>query len=74
MLNDTIVAISTSMITAGAISIIRISGEDTFNVLDKIFKSNTDKYEGYRIYHGYIMDGNDKVDEVLVSTFTAPKS
>ncbi len=77
MLNDTIAAISTSMIQAGAISIIRISGSETFKVLGRIFKSHTDKYEGYRIYHGYIVDPDDdfkRIDEVLVSTFHAPNS
>ena len=74
MLSDTIVAVSTSMIAPGAISIIRISGADTFDVLRKIFKSNANEYEGYRIYHGYIMDKDTRVDEVLVSTFVGPKS
>lgn len=74
MLSDTIVAVSTSMIAPGAISIIRISGADTFDVLKKIFRSNTSEFEGYRIYHGFIMDKETKVDEVLVSTFVGPRS
>ena len=74
MLSDTIVAVSTSMIAPGAISIIRISGADTFDVLRKIFKCSADEFEGYRIYHGYIMDKDTRVDEVLVSTFVGPKS
>ena len=49
MLSDTIVAVSTSMIAPGAISIIRISGADTFDVLRKIFKCSADEFEGYRI-------------------------
>ena len=74
MLNDTIAAVSTSLIAPGAISVIRMSGDETFEILKKIFRSNTDTYEGYRIYHGFIMDGDLKVDEVLVSTFVGPKS
>ncbi|MBQ4251941.1 MAG: tRNA uridine-5-carboxymethylaminomethyl(34) synthesis GTPase MnmE [Erysipelotrichaceae bacterium] len=76
MLNDTIAAISTSMITAGAISVIRLSGPESFNVLNRIFQSKTREYEGYRIYHGYITDPDSgkRVDEVLVSTFVAPRS
>ena len=62
------------MIAPGAISIIRISGADTFDVLRKIFKCSADEFEGYRIYHGYIMDKDTRVDEVLVSTFVGPKS
>ncbi len=56
MINDTIVAVSTSMISAGAISIIRLSGSDTFNVLKKIFKCKNTEFEGYRVYYGHIVD------------------
>lgn len=76
MINDTIVAVSTSMISAGAISIIRLSGSDTFNVLKKIFKCKNTEFEGYRVYYGHIVDpsNGENVDEVLVSTFVAPHS
>ena len=74
MLNDTIVAVSTSMLANSAISIIRMSGPDSFDVLNRIFRCRADHYEGYRIYHGFIMDNDEKVDEVLVSTFVAPNS
>lgn len=76
MLNDTIVAVSTSMIASGAISIIRMSGEKTFDILDKLFASKAKEYEGYRIYYGFIIDPEDgsKVDEVLVNVFKAPHS
>lgn len=76
MLNDTIAAISTGTITASGISIIRLSGPDTFTVLDRIFRTKDHNYEGYRIYYGHIFDpetGKD-VDEVLVSTFIGPRS
>ncbi len=76
MLNDTIVAVSTSMIASGAISIIRLSGEKTYDILDKLFVCKTRDFEGYRIYYGFIRDPEEdcKVDEVLVSTFRAPHS
>ena len=74
MINETIAAVSTGLISNNAISIIRISGPDAFEVLNKIFRCHTREYQGYRIYHGYIMDGEEKVDEVLVSTFLAPNS
>ncbi len=76
MLNDTIVAISTSMLSAAAINIIRLSGDNCFNVLDKIFVSKDKDYQGYRIYYGFIADPktNEKVDEVLVNVFRNPKS
>lgn len=76
MLNDTIVAVSTSMIASGAISIIRMSGSDTFRILDRLFSCSAKKYEGYHIYYGFIIDPEDgsRVDEVLVNVFRAPHS
>ena len=53
-----------------------MSGEESFKVLEKIFKpKNLDKkIEGYKIKYGYIYDGEKKIDEVLVSYFLSPKS
>lgn len=73
-MEETIVAISTSIITASAINIIRMSGSGAFEVLDRIFKSSAVEFEGYRIYHGSIMDEGKIVDDVLVSIFKAPHS
>ena len=72
MFNDTIVAIATS--TPGAVSIIRISGNDTFDVLSKIFDKNLSHAKGYTIHYGTIFDEEGPVDEVLVSVFRAPRS
>ena len=77
---NTIVAIATAT-GAGGIGIIRMSGDRCFDVLKKIFipKNKTidlDKVKGYTIKYGYIIDSksNEKIDEVLVSFFRAPKS
>ena len=75
---STIVAISTAPGTGG-IGIIRMSGERTFEILEKIFvqkhKENIESIKGYSIKYGNIIDENNKiVDEVLVSYFKAPKS
>lgn len=72
MFNDTIVAIATS--TPGAVSIIRISGNDTFDVLSKIFDKDLSHVKGYTIHYGTIFDEEGPVDEVLVSVFRAPRS
>lgn len=72
MFNDTIVAIATS--TPGAVSIIRISGNDTFDVLSKIFDKDLSLAKGYTIHYGTIFDEKGPVDEVLVSVFRAPRS
>ena len=72
MFNDTIVAIATS--TPGAVSIIRISGNDTFDVLSKIFDKDLSLAKGYTIHYGTIFDEEGPVDEVLVSVVRAPRS
>lgn len=74
---STIVAISTAP-GIGGIGIIRMSGDNCFEILDKIFKQkNYQKIEdikGYTIKYGNIVDRNEIIDEVLVSYFKAPKS
>lgn len=77
---STIAAIATAT-GAGGIGIIRMSGEKCFEVLKKIFvpqnkNIDLDKVKGYTIKYGYIINpkNNEKIDEVLVSFFRAPKS
>ena len=71
MLNDTICAISTSL-KDGAISIVRMSGEDTFNIIKEV--SDIKKIEANKIKYGHIFDSDEMVDEVLISFFVGPKS
>ena len=73
MLNDTIVAISTGLVEQ-AISIIRLSGDEAIEVVDKIFDKDLTKAKSHTITYGFIKDKDDIVDEVLVSVFRAPKS
>lgn len=72
---ETIAAISTAMNNSG-IGIVRISGEDTFNIIDKIFRPAKEKdmknVPGYTIHYGYIVDGDTTVDEVLVMIMRSP--
>lgn len=73
---STIVAISTSP-GIGGIGIVRMSGEDCFEILSKIFKpKNNSEIKAYSMKYGFIIDpkNNDIVDEVLVSYFISPKS
>lgn len=76
-MENTIVAISTAM-GNGGIGIVRMSGEKSFEILDKIFrpKNNDGFIKGYQIRYGNIIDPKNEeiVDEVLVSYFVAPKS
>lgn len=73
---STIVAISTAPGNAG-IGIIRLSGDDCFKILQKIFKpKNKGEIKGYTIKYGNIVksENDEIIDEVLVSYFIAPKS
>jgi tRNA modification GTPase len=73
-MDHTIVAISTSL-GVGAISIVRLSGNDAIKIVNKIFKgTNLNKVLSHTIHHGYIVDNNKIIDEVLVSVFKAPKT
>lgn len=73
---STIAAISTAP-GNGGIGIIRLSGDNCFEVLNKIFvPKNSDEVKGYTIKYGHIVKSENKeiIDEVLVSYFIAPKS
>ncbi|WP_304177990.1 tRNA uridine-5-carboxymethylaminomethyl(34) synthesis GTPase MnmE [Leptotrichia trevisanii] len=75
MLFDTIAAISTPK-GEGGIAIIRISGDKSFEILDKIFiKKNPNADLGfYKLNYGFIKDGEKTVDEVMAVRLKAPKS
>lgn len=79
MRTDTIAAIATGM-SSGGIGIVRISGDQTFDVIDRIFRDKDEQTKrlsqapARRAYYGYIFDGDEKVDEVLVLTMRGPHS
>ena len=73
-MNDTICAISTSQ-GVGAIAIVRVSGEDAINIVNKIFKGkDLTKVDSHTINYGHIVDNNKVVDEVLVSVMKSPRT
>ena len=76
-MEKTIVAISTAS-GNGGIGIIRLSGRQTFDIIDKIFipKNKSKDIKGYTMKYGNIVNpkNNEIIDEVLVSYFVAPKS
>ena len=72
-MEDTIVAISSSA-GAGAISIIRLSGSDALNIASKVFTKDLTEVDTHTIHYGYIKDGEEKIDEVLVSVMKSPKT
>ena len=73
-MNDTICAISTAL-GVGAISIIRVSGKDAIKIVNNIFHGhNLENSESHTIHYGFIMNNDEKIDEVLVSIMKAPKT
>lgn len=74
--NDTIAAIATG--TGGAIALIRVSGSDAISVGDRLFRPADGKAlrdsDGYTIHYGTVCDGDEIVDDVLISLFRAPRS
>ena len=73
-MNDTIAAISTTL-GVGAISIIRVSGNDAIKIVNKIFKGkNLEKVKTHTINYGHIVDKDEIIDEVLVSVMKSPKT
>lgn len=68
---DTITAIATPIGTGG-VGVIRISGDKSFDIIDKIFSNK--KLSAGKIAHGWIMDGDVKIDEVIVLPFKNPNS
>jgi len=73
-MEDTICAISTAS-GVGAISIIRVSGNESIKIVNKIFKGkDLEKVESHTINYGKIVENNKIIDEVLVSIMKAPKT
>jgi len=73
-MNDTIVAISTTM-GVGAISIIRLSGKEAILIVNECFKGkNLEEVPTHTINYGHIYDGEELIDEVLVSVMKGPRS
>ena len=78
MKGDTIAAIATAMTNAG-IGIVRISGEESFNVIDRIYRSKRgdkilSKMPSHTVHYGYIYDEDKMIDEVMVLILKAPNS
>lgn len=74
---ETIAAISTAMSGSG-IGIVRISGEDAFEIIQKIYRNKSGKIlaeqKSHTIHYGYIVDGEETIDEVLVLLMKGPHS
>ncbi|MGD9761118.1 MAG: tRNA uridine-5-carboxymethylaminomethyl(34) synthesis GTPase MnmE [Candidatus Izemoplasmatales bacterium] len=74
MIYDTIVAKTTGNGTS-AINMIRISGSESFDIVQKIFKGSILKNQpSHTAHYGFIYNGNEQIDEVIVTVFKSPKT
>lgn len=76
--NSTIAAISTAL-SEGGIGIIRVSGGESFDIVNKIFRDKDGKasllsFKTHSIHYGFIYDGDTMIDEVMVSVMKAPRT
>jgi tRNA modification GTPase trmE len=74
MNQDTICALATAN-GIGALGIIRLSGQEAVSIAQKSFKGkNLEKQKSHTVHYGYIVDGEEIIDEIMVSVFLAPKT
>lgn len=79
MRTDTIAAIATGMCNSG-IGIVRISGNEAFTVIDKLYRNKdgrkvkVSQSRSHTVHYGFIYDGDEKVDEALVLIMKGPHS
>ena len=73
---DTIAAISTPISSEGGIGIIRISGPESIEAADRIFRGKQKLCEAasHTVHYGHIFDKDEMIDEVMVSVFHAPRT
>ena len=73
--NNTIVAIATAIQGEGALGVIRLSGENSITIANKVFKGkDLTNQESHTIHYGFIIEDRNIIDEVIVSIFKAPRS
>lgn len=72
-MEDTIAAVATT-IGESSINVIRISGNDSINVANKIFSKDIRNVLSHTVHYGFIVENNEKIDEVFLSVFRTPKS
>ena len=74
MNQDTICALATAN-GIGAIGIIRVSGVQSFQIVNKIFEGkNLEKADSHTVHYGFIKDEEEVIDEVMLSVFMAPRT
>ena len=72
-LQDTITAPATPA-GVSALAVVRVSGKDAIDIANSCFDKDISKADGYTIHYGHIVDGETRIDEVLLSIFKNPHS
>lgn len=72
-MEDTIAAVATT-IGESSINVIRISGNNSINIANKIFSKDIRNVPSHTVHYGFIVENNEKIDEVFLSVFRTPKS
>ena len=70
---ETIVALATPPLRS-ALAIVRLSGDDCFFIVSKFFTKDITKVEKNTIYHGFIKDEEELIDEVVLLAYKGPRS
>ncbi len=74
MNHDTICALATPN-GVGALGIIRVSGNEALGIVNRCFEGkNITEVASHTVHYGFIKDGDEQIDEVMVSVFRAPKT
>ncbi len=72
-MEDTIAAVAT-LIGESSINVIRLSGKESINIANKIFSKDISNVKSHTVHYGFIMENNEKIDEVLLTVFLSPKT
>ena len=70
---ETIVALATPM-AKSALGVIRLSGDDCFKIVSKVFSKDLTKVNKRDIHFGYVLDNKKRIDQVVLLTYVAPHS
>ncbi|MFA7032181.1 MAG: tRNA uridine-5-carboxymethylaminomethyl(34) synthesis GTPase MnmE [Bacilli bacterium] len=70
---ETIVALATPPLKS-ALAVIRLSGDDCFKVVSCFFSHNLISIQQKTLFHGFIKDGDEKIDDVILAVYKGPKS
>ena len=70
---DTIVALATAPMKS-AIAVIRVSGEESYDIVSKVFSKDIKKLTKRQINYGFIKDDEEIIDEVILLNYIKPHS